>query len=63
MPDNKTNTGKQDDIRVDLNDPSEVEYLHQQFPSKTHQQIKDAIEKAGPIRADIVKLLNGSSSK
>jgi hypothetical protein len=43
MSDNKTNTGQQDRIRVDAKDPSEVEYLHRQFPNKTHQEIKDAI--------------------
>ena len=53
MSDNKQNTGRQDAIRVDINDPSEVEYLHQQFPDKTHQQVKDAIEAAGPLRSDI----------
>jgi hypothetical protein len=61
--DNKTNVGKQDDIRVDLNDASEVEYLHRQYPSKTHEQIKEAIKKAGPLRADIVKHLSGSGNK
>lgn len=59
MPDNKTNTGKQDDIRVDSNDASEVEYLHRQFPSKTHEEIKEAIRKAGPMRADIIRYLQG----
>lgn len=53
MSDNKTNTGKQDRIRVDANDPSEVEYLHRQFPNKTHQEIKDAIAAKGPLRKDI----------
>lgn len=57
MADNKQNIGKQDDIRVDINDLSEVEYLHRQFPDKTHEQIKAAIKQAGPIRADIVKYL------
>ena len=57
MPDDKKNVGKQDDIRVDANDPSEVEYLHRQFPDKSHQDIKDAIDKAGPLRADIVAYL------
>lgn len=57
MSDNKQNTGKQDSIRVDVNDPSEVEYLHQQHPDKTHQQIKDAIAAHGPIRSDIEKAL------
>jgi len=54
MADNKSNTGKADDIRVDVNDPNEVEYLHRQFPEKTHQQIKEAIVKAGPMRNDIL---------
>ena len=53
MADDKKNTGKQDDIRVDANDPSEVEYLHRQFPNKTHQQVKDAIKAHGPLRKDI----------
>lgn len=57
MADDKKNTGKQDDIRVDLNDASEVEYLHSQFPGKTHDEIKKAIEAAGPMRADIIAFL------
>ncbi|MCK7554016.1 DUF3606 domain-containing protein [Chitinophaga sedimenti] len=60
MSDNKENTGKQDDIRVDLNDPSEVEYLHQQYPRKSHEEIKLAIQEAGPIRADIIAHLEKS---
>jgi hypothetical protein len=59
MSDNKTNTGQQDRIRVDANDPSEVEYLHSQFPEKTHQQIKDAIKEKGPLRKDIEAYLKG----
>lgn len=57
MADNKQNIGKQDDIRVDINDASEVEYLHRQFPNKTHEQIKEAIEKKGPFRKDIIDYL------
>ena len=60
MADDKTKTGKQDDIRVDSNDPAEVEYLHRQFPAKTHEEIREAIKKAGPLRADIMKYLKGS---
>lgn len=59
MSDNKHNKGKQDDIRVDANDPSEVEYLHRKFPDKSHAEIKEAIKQAGPLRADIIALLNG----
>ena len=61
MSDNKQNTGKQDDIRVALNDPAEVEYLHQQFPNKTHEEIKAAIKEAGPMRSDIENFLKKSN--
>ena len=57
MADNKNQQGTQDDIRVDANDPSEVEYLHQQFPQKTHEEIKQAIFEAGPLRVDILEYL------
>lgn len=53
MSDDKKNTGKQDDIRVDINDPSEVEYVHRKFPNKTHEEVKEAIRKYGPMRKDI----------
>jgi hypothetical protein len=58
MSDDKKNTGKQDDIRVDSNDPSEVEYLHSRFPGKTHEEVLAAIKKYGPMRADIEAALN-----
>jgi len=48
---------------VDANDPSEVEYLHQQFPNKTHQEIKEAIAAKGPLRKDIERYLASSKQK
>ena len=57
MSDNKSKTGKQDDIRVDINDSSEVEYLHRQFPDKSHEEIKEAVKSAGPMRKDIEEYL------
>jgi hypothetical protein len=57
MADNKTYIGKQDDIQMDKTDPSEVEYLHQQFPDKSHEDIRKAIETAGPMRKDIIAYL------
>ena len=59
MADDKQNVGGQDDLRVDINDKSEVEYLHQQFPDKDHQQIVAAIREAGPMRKDIIECLRG----
>ena len=57
MPDNKNQQGTQDDIRVDANDSAEMEYLKQQFPEKTQEEIKQAIFDAGPFRADIIAYL------
>lgn len=57
MSDDKSKVGKQDDIRVDANDPSEVEYLHRQFPHLTHDQVKKAIKEKGPMRQAIVTYL------
>ena len=58
MADNKDQTSQQDRIRVDSNDPSEVEYLHKQYPDMSHQQIVDAIRIAGPLWADIIAWLD-----
>ena len=61
MPDNKEYTGKQDRLRVDAHDPSEVEYLHQQYPWLSHDKIKKAIKAAGPMRKDIEKYLSSGT--
>ena len=57
MSDDKTNRGGQDRLRVDINDKSEVEHLHSQFPNKSHEEVVDAIRRYGPMREDIVKEL------
>ena len=53
MSDNKNKQDGRDSSKVDINDKSEVEYLHQQHPKHTHQQVLDAIKKYGPLRKDI----------
>lgn len=57
MADNKNLKTKQDRIRVDSKDKSEVEYLHSRFPKLSHQAIYGAIRAAGPMRKDIVLYL------
>lgn len=57
MTDNKAYTGKQDRIRISSKDPNEVEYVHRLFPSLTHQQIMEAIKRAGPLREEVMKYL------
>jgi len=57
MADNKTNVGKQDRIRIDANDPSEVEYVHREFPHLRHEQVLEAIKKVGPDREAVIQYL------
>ena len=48
------NTFKKRDWHViDANDKYEVEYLHQQYPWYSYQQIKDVIKTAGPLYTHI----------
>jgi len=57
MSDNKNITSIQDRIRIDSNDPSEVEYVHSLFPELEHEQIVQAIKEKGPIRKDVMEYL------
>lgn len=57
MHDNKANVGQADRIRVDASDPSEVEFVHRQFPHLQHQQVLDAIREKGPMREDVYNYL------
>ena len=59
MSDNKEMTGGQDKMRVDANDKSEVEYVHQQFPHLEHSQVLEAVKSKGPMRKDIMEYLQG----
>ncbi|MDF2191276.1 DUF3606 domain-containing protein [Paraflavitalea sp. CAU 1676] len=53
MSDSNPKLSKQDDIRVNPKDPSEVEYFQRKFPDKTYDEVAEAIKAAGPLRADI----------
>jgi len=57
MADDKKNTGQQDRILIDANDPSEVEYVHRQFPQLRHEQVLEAIMKVGPDREAVIQYL------
>jgi hypothetical protein len=57
MSDNKNNVSQQDRIRIDANDPSEVEYVHSLFPELEHQQVLDAIKEKGPNRKEVMEYL------
>jgi hypothetical protein len=57
MADNKSKKDGRDRSRVNSKEGYEVEYLHQQYPDLSHQQVYGAIRAAGPVRKDIVKYL------
>ena len=55
--DNKKMTDKGDSSKIDINDPSEVEFVHQQFPALEHAQIVKAIRVKGPSKTAVVGYL------
>jgi len=57
MSDNKNVADKRDRTKIDMNDPSEVEYVHQQFPYLKHEQVVDAIKLKGPSREAVMAYL------
>ncbi len=57
MSDNKDSRDGRDRSKVDFNDSSEVEFVHQQFPHLTHKQVLDAIKAHGPNREAVMKYL------
>ena len=63
MSDNKKNVGRQDRVRVDANDRSEVEYVHRQFPNMKHEDVLAAVKSKGPYRDDIISYLQGKHGR
>ena len=59
MSDNKNSTDGRDRSKIDLNDSSEVEYVHRQFPQLTHSQVLEAIRLKGPSREAVLAHLQG----
>jgi hypothetical protein len=53
MSDNKDSRDGRDRSKVDSNDTSEVEYVHQQYPHLSHEQVLEAIKAHGPNREAI----------
>lgn len=57
MSDNKNVQDKRDSSKIDMNDPSEVEYVHQQFPNLKHAEVLEAIQSKGPSRQAVMEYL------
>lgn len=63
MTDNKNIHDGRDNSKIDINDPSEVEYVHQQFPGLSHEQIVEAIKTKGPSREAVMNYLKTKGAK
>lgn len=61
--DNKDTQDGRDRSKVDSNDHSEIEYLHQQWKQFTHEEIVQAIKTYGPYRKDIEAHLGHASEE
>ena len=55
------NTTKQDGAKtaakIDADNYSEVEQIHQQFPHMEHQQVLNAVKQYGPDKEDVIEYL------
>ena len=58
MSDNKKHTGRADRVRVDPDDPGEVQYLRRKYPMLTRLAVKKAIIVHGPYRKRVVAVLD-----
>ncbi|HYE32157.1 MAG TPA: DUF3606 domain-containing protein [Methylomirabilota bacterium] len=56
MPDDKLKTGKQDDIRINVNQEHELRDWSKKL-GVTADELRDAVKKAGPLVADVRKQL------
>ena len=63
MTDDKKLTGQQDQSSVNANEDYEVEDLHQKYPHLSHQIVKDAVVKFGPVRKNIEKHLDSPGGR
>jgi hypothetical protein len=57
MADNKDQQDGRDRSKIDANDPSEVEYVHKQFPHLSHEEVFEAIRTKGPNREEVMNYL------
>lgn len=56
MPDDKSKTGKQDDIRINVNQEHEVTYWTKTFEI-TEAKLREAVGAVGPMVKDVKKHL------
>lgn len=56
MPDDKSKTGKQDDIRINVNQVHEVTYWTKTL-EVTEAKLREAVDAVGPMVKDVKKYL------
>ena len=59
-----TNPVQPEDTQIDINDPVQVESLHGEYPRFSIEEIRAAIQSAGPAKGHIAAFLTrGNPSK
>ncbi|MEO6760302.1 MAG: DUF3606 domain-containing protein [Saprospiraceae bacterium] len=56
MADDKTKTGKADDVRINVNESYEVQYWSTKF-GVTPDELRSAVEAVGPMVVDVQRKL------
>lgn len=56
MPDDKDKTGKPDDIRINVNEPYEVEYWKEKLKI-TPERLREVVKVVGPMVDDVKRKL------
>jgi hypothetical protein len=59
MADNKDIRDGRDCSKIDINDPAEVKYLHQQYPHLSYEEVLDQVRRWGPSREAVKEKLDG----
>jgi hypothetical protein len=59
MPDDKSNTGKPDDIRINVNQPYELRDWSQEL-GVTAERLKQVVQQVGPMVKDVKRVLGVS---
>jgi len=59
MSDNKSNTGKADDSRINVNEDYELKYWSEKYKI-TGDDLKAAVTEVGPIAKDVEEYLNSN---
>ena len=60
--DNKQQTGKADDMRINVNEPYELQYWSEKY-NVSRDALRKAVDAVGPIAKDVEAYLNNNTNR